>query len=309
MNARQRFFACLLLASCAGLDDAGDVVAPTPIEDRVEHGYADSDGVRIHYASLGEGPLVVMLHGFPDYWYTWRDQMEALAKDHRVVAMDLRGYNRSDKPKGQENYAMSLLVGDVVAVIRHLGREKAVIVGHDWGAAIAWQFAMHAPQMTEKLVILSVPHPAGFSRELATNEKQREDSQYARDFQKEGAHESLTAEGLAAWVEGDAARAKYVEAFQRSDFEAMLHYYKQNYPKTASASDAPPPAPSFPRVQAPVLVIHGKKDTALNARGHSNTWEWIDADMTVVMLHDAGHFVQQDASARVSRILADWLRD
>lgn len=94
------------------------------LEARVEHGYADSQGVKIHYASLGEGPLVVMMHGFPDYWYTWHHQMEALAPDYRVVAMDLRGYNLSDKPKGIEDYSMRLLVGDVRAVINHLGREK-----------------------------------------------------------------------------------------------------------------------------------------------------------------------------------------
>src|SRR5579872_7281655 len=111
------------------------------IESKVEHGYADNNGVKIHYASLGSGPLIVMIHGFPDYWYTWRNQMVALAPHYQTVALDLRGYNLSDKPKGAENYAMTHLVGDVQAVIRHLGRDKAIIVGHDWGGMIAWQFA------------------------------------------------------------------------------------------------------------------------------------------------------------------------
>src|SRR5579885_3699992 len=105
------------------------------IEARVQEGYADSNGVKIHYASLGQGPLVVMIHGFPDYWYTWRDQMEALSDKFQCVAIDQRGYNLSDKPKGVENYAMKLLVGDVAAVIKSLGRDKAIIVGHDWGGA------------------------------------------------------------------------------------------------------------------------------------------------------------------------------
>ena len=95
--------------------------------------YADSDGVKIHYASLGEGPLVVMIHGFPDFWYTWREQVDALSSDFKVVAIDTRGYNKSDKPEGVASHAMPLLVGDVAAVIRHLGRDKAIIVGHDWG--------------------------------------------------------------------------------------------------------------------------------------------------------------------------------
>src|SRR5437773_6362752 len=108
-------------------------LADSDREKRVEHGYADSNGVKIHYASLGKGPLIVMIHGFPDFWYTWRDQMEALSANYRVVAIDQRGYNLSDKPKGVENYDIRLLVGDVAAVIKHLGRDKAIIVGHDWG--------------------------------------------------------------------------------------------------------------------------------------------------------------------------------
>jgi pimeloyl-ACP methyl ester carboxylesterase len=104
------------------------------IETRVQNGYADSHGVKIHYASLGTGPLIVMIHGFPDYWYTWRDQMEGLADRYQVVAIDQRGYNLSDKPEGVENYDMRLLVGDVAAVIKSLGKDKAIIVGHDWEA-------------------------------------------------------------------------------------------------------------------------------------------------------------------------------
>jgi pimeloyl-ACP methyl ester carboxylesterase len=127
------------------------------VYDRVEHGYADSNGVKIHYASLGQGPLVVMLHGFPDFWYSWRDQMDALSSNFQTVAIDLRGYNLSDKPAGIENYAMPLLVGDVAAVIRHLGKDKAIVVGHDWGGAVAWFLALTQPQMVEKLVILNLP--------------------------------------------------------------------------------------------------------------------------------------------------------
>src|SRR5882762_11647258 len=105
------------------------VIARSDVEDRVEHGYASNNGVKIHYASLGKGPLMVMIHGFPDFWYTWRDQMAELSSHYQTVAIDQRGYNLSDKPKGVDNYDMSLLVGDVAAVIKHLGRERAIIVG------------------------------------------------------------------------------------------------------------------------------------------------------------------------------------
>ena len=98
---------------------------PLDLVDRVEHGYADNDGVKIHYVTLGEGPLVVMLHGFPDFWYTWRRQMDALSRQFQVAAIDLRGYNRSDKPKGVQHYTFGSLMKDVIAVIEHLGHEKA----------------------------------------------------------------------------------------------------------------------------------------------------------------------------------------
>ena len=108
---------------------------------------------------LAKAPLVVMIHGFPDFWYSWRHQMEGLKDNFKVVAIDQRGYNLSDKPEGNENYAMSYLVSDVAAVISHLGEEKATIVGHDWGGAVSWQFAFALPQMVDKLVILNLPPP------------------------------------------------------------------------------------------------------------------------------------------------------
>ena len=106
--------------------------------DEVEHGYADNNGVEIHYASVGEGPLVIMIHGFPDYWYSWRHQMEGLKDNFKVVAIDQRGYNLSGQPEAESSYAMANLIGDVAAVIRHFGEEKANIVGHDWGGIVSW---------------------------------------------------------------------------------------------------------------------------------------------------------------------------
>ena len=126
--------------------------AKADVFDRVRHRYADSDGVRIHYATLGRGPLIVMIHGFPDFWYSWRDQMAGLARHYTVAAMDQRGYNLSDKPVGDEQYDLGLLVADVAAVIRDMGRERAVVVGHDWGGSVAWTLAMLRPELVERLV-------------------------------------------------------------------------------------------------------------------------------------------------------------
>lgn len=272
-------------------------------ESRVKHGYADSNGVKIHYASIGSGPLIVMIHGFPDYWYTWRSQMEALSGSYQVVAMDQRGYNLSDKPEGVENYDMKLLVGDVIAVIKAQGKEKAIIVGHDWGGAVSWSLAMYAPQYVDKLIILNLPHLRGITRELAHNPQQAKNSAYARNFQQPDAASKLTAEALAGWVKDPDAKAKYVEAFKRSSFEAMLNYYKRNYPREPYQDDTSPVV----KVQAPVLMIHGLKDWALLPGALNNTWEWVDKDLTIVTVPEAGHFVQADAPDFVNRTIKMWL--
>ena len=277
--------------------------AESDLEKRVEHGHADSNGVKIHYASLGRGPLVVMIHGFPDFWYSWRDQMEALSANYQVVAIDQRGYNLSDKPKGVESYDLKLLVGDVMAVVRHLKRDKATIVGHDWGGIVAWTFAMTFPDVTDKLIILNLPHPRGLSRELANNKQQQQNSQYARNFQKEGAHLQLTPERLSGWVKDPKAKEKYIEAFKRSDFEAMLNYYKRNYPREPYTEDTSP----LIKIKMPVLMIHGLNDTALLSGALNNTWDWLEKDLTLVTVPGAGHFVQQDASDLVTRTIKMWL--
>lgn len=296
-----RFICWMVVALSGGVCAAGDIL------DRVEHGTAESDGVKLHTVSLGdEGPLVVMLHGFPDYWYTWRRQMEALADGgYRVVAFDLRGYNKSDQPEGVEAYAMEKLVGDVVAVVKAAGEEKAIVCGHDWGGAIAWATATARPDVVERLVILNLPHFRGLQRELATSEAQREASAYARRFQQEGAHEVLTAEGLAFWVkdEDPMVRKRYVEAFGRSSFQGMLNFYKANFPRPPYVE----PEGEVVKVKCPVLMVHGLDDTALLSPALNGTWEWLEKDLTLVTVPGAGHWVQQDAAEMVTRSMLGWL--
>ena len=162
---------------------------------------------------------------------------------------------------------------------------------------------MHQPDMVERLVILNVPHPRGLTRELAHNPEQQHTSQYARDFQQEGAHLRLTPRLLTRWIADPAIKARYLEALGRSDIEAMLHYYKQNYPREPYTNDA-----SFPNVQAPKLIIHGLRDKFLLASGHNDVWQWIDNELTLVTVPHADHFVQHDAADLVNRTLVNRLR-
>jgi len=270
-----------------------------------EHKFAANDGVKLHYAAAGQGPLVVFIHGFPDFWYSWRHQMKGLRSEYRVVAMDTRGYNLSDQPAKQEDYDLRLLVADVAAVIRSEGREKAVIVGHDWGGAIAWSFAAALPQMTEKLVIVNLPHPRGLIRELATNPEQQRNSQYARNFQQPNSHEQLSAEALAQFVAKDEeTRERYIEAFRRSSLNGMMNYYRQNYPREPYDGGLG----DLAKITVPVLQFHGLKDTALNARGLNQTWEWLEKDYTLVTLPAAGHWAHHDAAERVTETIRWWLK-
>ena len=311
---RASLFAAALSVLVLGLAIPARIQAQQPdVFDRVTHGYAVSEGgVKIHYASLGKGPLVVMIHGFPDFWYSWRHQMAALSERFQVVAIDQRGYNLSDKPTGVENYDMRLLVGDVAAVVKHLKAERATIVGHDWGGIVAWQTALAMPQMVERLIILNLPHPNGLLRELRSNPDQIKNSAYARNFQEKAPTDPtvffgmpMTPQTLSGWVTDAAARPRYVEAFGKSDFEAMLNYYKRNYPRTSGADL--PPTPELPKIKMPVLMFHGLNDQALNADGLSGTWKWLEKDLTLVTVPGAGHFVQQDAAELVTSTMQWWL--
>ena len=276
------------------------------ITELVEHRYVDNDGVSIHYAVTGNGPLIVMVHGFPDYWYTWRYQMEALKENYTVVALDTRGYNLSDQPAGVDNYKLDVLVEDVAAVIRAEGEESATVIGHDWGGGIAWSFAALKPEMTERLIILNLPHPKGLVRELAKFQQQHENSAYARNFQKPNSHENLTVEGLSAALSGGDPNLEsaYSEAFGRSSFDSMMNYYRANYPREPYDSGA---FVELPEVKAPVLQFHGLNDTALLPGALNGTWDFLASDWTLVTIPGVSHWPHHAVPERVNSMIKAWL--
>jgi pimeloyl-ACP methyl ester carboxylesterase len=158
-----------------------------------QHEYADVNGVRLHYVTAGKGKLVLFVHGFPEFWYEWKNQLQEFGRDHQAVALDMRGYNLSSKPAEVEQYRMKYLVEDLRALAERLGHKKFILVGHDWGGAVCWSFPLYHPGLLEKLIIINSPHPITFTRELRENPAQQEASQYMLMFRSPEAEKILTA--------------------------------------------------------------------------------------------------------------------
>ena len=278
---------------------------PLPLRQRVADAYAVHEGVKIHYVTLGHGPLVVMIHGFPDYWYTWAAQMDALSRDYRIAAIDQRGYNLSDKPQGVANYTMDKLAGDVLQVIHDCGETRAILVGHDWGGMVAWYLAMNHPEAVAKLVVLNAPHPRLLVRELAHNPVQQQRSEYAQSFLLPGMEQVLMAnlDAMTSWIKDPEEKQTHIDMLKRCDFEALLNYYRANYPKKPYQADDSPLA----LVKAETLMIHGLKDPAFAPGTLPGIWQAMATDITVMTVPDAGHWVHRDAEKLVTRTMRAWL--
>ena len=266
----------------------------TDLFEQVKHHQADNAGVSIHYVTHGEGPVVLFVHGFPDFWYSWRHQMAGLGDSYTTVAMDLRGYNRSDKPEGVDSYRMPQLMSDISAVIDDLGVEDVTLVGHDWGGAISWRYASAYPDRVNKLVIANLTHPRGYANVLANaTAEQQANTQYARNFasSEPGGNQSATIFTDRLVPEEGPVKERYRAAFERSDYDAMVNYYRAAFGGGDTRLALP-----MPNMQMPVLQFHGLLDTAVDKDGLKGTWDWIDADYTMVTVPDVGHWVQHDAA-------------
>src|SRR3712207_196672 len=235
------------------------------------HRYADLGDVRLHYVEAGEGPLVLLLHGFPQFWYEWRHQIPALVEaGFWVVAPDMRGYNLSDKPPGVRAYRVELLTRDVERLIQACGERSATVVGHDWGAIVAWITAMRHPERVGRLAILNVPHPARFLDGFLSPEQLLRSS-YIYFFQIPRLPEEVIRAGdfalLRSALGRDPVRSgsftaedieRYIEAIARPGaLNATINYYRAllRYPAGTRAL--------LRRVEAPVLVIWGERDRFL----------------------------------------------
>jgi pimeloyl-ACP methyl ester carboxylesterase len=281
----------------------------------VQHRYAVVNGVRLHYVVAGDGPLVVLLHGFPEFWYSWRRQIPVLAAaGYRVVAVDQRGYNQSDKPEGVSSYRIDRLAADVAGLIEHAGSDKAHVVGHDWGGAVAWAVAMRHPEVVDKLAILNAPHPAAFFRALHHQDQLRR-SWYVFFFQlpvlpelylRFGNYSFLDRTLLSEPVHADAFSAADVRLYKQAlarqgALTAAINYYRAalRYQRDGQRS--------LRRVTAPTLMLWGERDRYLGLPLLDGLEPWVP-DLRIRRIPDSSHWVQNDAPDQVNAALLAFLR-
>ena len=286
----------------------------TAASDRFEQIHHATNGVQLHCAAAGDGPLMLMLHGFPEFWYSWRHQMEHFRDRYRVVAPDLRGYNLSDKPRGRRNYELDILVDDVAGLIEKLGYETCVLVAHDWGGAVAWRFAYTHADKLDRLVMMNMPHPVRFRQGLASFAQLRR-SWYILFFQLPWLPEKLLgrnhAEAIADLFERtsrnpDAFSDEDLQAYrdaasQPGALTAMLNYYR-NIPRAALGFDRS----DWTDLEVPTLLLWGEDDTALGKELTRGTDEYV-RDLQIEYIPNCSHWVQQDRPDRVNEAMDRFL--
>lgn len=276
-----------------------------------QHEYIVSNGIRLHYVTQGEGPLMLMLHGFPEFWYSWRHQIPEFAKDYKVVALDLRGYNDSDKPSEQSAYLMSELIQDVEGVIQGLGYDRCVLVGHDWGGAIAWCFAYAHPEMVERLIVMNIPHPAKFAEGLRTPQQLMR-SWYTFFFQlpvlPELVLQAFDYEAISNALAGMAVDKSTftptdIEAYKdaaakRGALTAMLNYYRNAFTSFQQHD--------WSLLDVPTLMIWGEDDAALGKELTYGTQEFVRA-CQIRYIPNCSHWVQQERPELVNQYIREFL--
>ena len=287
--------------------------------------YAQVNGIRLHYVSVGQGRLIMFVHGFPEFWYEWEKQLVEFGQDYQAVAPDMRGFNLSSKPSEVEKYHVNDLIEDLRALTQHLGHETCIMVAHDWGGAVAWSAALRQPEMLEKLIIINSPHPAVFARELLNNPEQQKASQYMLMLRSAGAEGVLSENNFAAmallmqfgskWEMSEETRSKYIQAWsQPGALTGSLNYYRASplYPPTSKSDEDQInsilnlPTEMF-NVKVPTLVIWGEQDQALLTGNLDGLAEYVE-DLTVKRIPDGTHWVIHEKPELVNSLIRDFIK-
>jgi pimeloyl-ACP methyl ester carboxylesterase len=286
-----------------------------------EHKYADVNNVRLHYVTAGKGKLIMFLHGFPEFWYEWKNQLAEFGRDYQAVAPDMRGYNLSSKPAEVEQYGMKYLINDIRALAEHLGHKKFILVAHDWGGGVAWPFAIRHPEYLEKLIIINAVHPIVFMRELRDNPAQRKASQYILVYRTPRAEDILTKNNYALLVSnllGDGMkqgyfteedRKAYIEAWsQPGALTGGLNYYRAAHLSsfTGESDDSLSADPSLFTVAVPTLVIWGEKDKWL-LTGNLEGLEKYVPNLTIKRIPGGSHWIIHEKPGLVNSYIREFI--
>jgi epoxide hydrolase 4 len=288
-------------------------------EEVLQHEFVDVNGIRMHYVTMGNGPLIVFLHGFPEFWYSWRHQIPFFSKHFKVVVPDMRGYGETERPTKINEYRIEKLVTDIVELIHSLGQEKATIVGHDWGGAIAWSIAMMAPGIVEKLIIMDAPHPAVFQKNAFRNYEQMQKSWYIFFFLLQNVPENILSRNnfeLLKYVFEISIKRK--KKFTQRDIEGYvsswskeggitggINYYRSNL--NAEFWGSLDQSIPFPKIKSPTLQIWGEEDLFLGKELTEGTNEFVDAPFSLKIIPNCGHWIQQEAPEEVNQTIDEFL--
>ena len=327
-----RLISVTFIATFIGVSAMGQQMAAFKLDDKkkeaktpmIQHQYAEVNGVRLHYATAGKGKLILFVHGFPEFWYEWKNQLAEFGRDYQAVAPDMRGYNLSSKPAGVDQYQVKFMVEDLRLLAEKLGHKKFILVAHDWGGAIAWAFAIAHPDYLEKLVIINAPHPGVFQRELRENPAQQKASAYMLMFRGEAAEQTLSAnnygllvqivlgEGLKNGVFTEEDKKAYIEAWsQPGALTGGLNYYRAARvgPPAEGDTNAANFAAGMPSldVKVPTLVIWGEKDVALLTGNLVGLDKYVP-NLTIKRIPDGTHWVIHEKPALVDGYIREFIQ-
>lgn len=284
-----------------------------------QHRFVAANGARFHIAEAGEGPLVVLLHGFPEFWWAWRDQIPALAEaGHRVAALDLRGYGASDKPP--QGYDTFTLAADVAAVIRCLGERQATVVGHGWGGWIAWSMASMQPDVTRAVGSLGMPHPLVLRQASARSMRQVRANAYLFGLQRPFVPERQMVagpryvrrlmsswSGRPGWPSGEVSQL-YADALTLPFVAHSAAEYYRWVMRSVMRSDGRRFVARLSQpVDVPVLHVHGEADGCVLPDSSTGSQEWCSGRYDEVLLPGVGHFIPEEAPEETNRLLTGWL--
>jgi pimeloyl-ACP methyl ester carboxylesterase len=264
--------------------------------EEIEDKYFRVNGINLHTIIIGKGEPLLLLHGFPDFWYGWKNVIPGLKNHYKLIIPDMRGYNLSDKPLGVENYTLDILCEDIKGLIENLGYQSIFIAGHDWGGVVAWAFAEKHPKLIKKLAIINAPHIKIFQKKLQNDKDQQKASFYIFEFLKPNGEQFVIKDDF-KWLKWavfsgmenkkdftETDKQKYINAWsQPYAIVSGVNYYRANVSFKGWSGI----------ITVPTLVIHGMKDVAVLSSVLNDLYKYVN-DLKIIRAEKSSHWVMHD---------------